>query len=442
VADGTNGAAVLPDARGSQTTTWLLTGPMFVGLDNLTIEDLWIYDAPTFHIDLYACTKVRIRGCRIEAAVPTFTGNTDGIHINGGCSEISIRDCWFATGDDAIAINLDEGNGQPGSDFLIDNIFLHGCLNAGRIYGLTNGISHRVSITNVRGTVQNAGWNIGYEGGGAAAVDSNHSIYIGNNEFAFTNTDARNALVWINTSAGNIEIDDCGFVDPTIACPIVKLDDNAQVVSSLRINRPRIHRSPDGNAAAWILDGTVGTIGNLEILNASVTETYGDSYTDIANLINLNGTRFGSLTFSGKLKGVGTAVNVTSLSASGPIDIPDLTHQANTGTNTAHSVVAAGSTIPVSIGRYRGVNLAGIASGTVSLTGPGLPSSGFGIADSLIGPGTIYRSSTHSALAYMDGASVVNLFTTTLPPATAYTLTGPSSGTVSVVSGAFTVTGR
>lgn len=367
--DGTNGAAFAPDARSSQNDKYLLTGPWFVGLDNLTIEDLWIYDAPTFHVNLSACTKVKIRGCRIEAATPSFTGNTDGIHCNGGCSEVAITDCWLSTGDDAIGINLEEGNGEPGSDFLIDNIFLHGCLNAGRLYGLAFGTSQRVSITNVRGTVRNAGFNIGYEGGGVSASEANHSVYFGNVELAFiADDDNRKAIVWINSSAGNIDVVDCGFVSPTIAAPIVKMNDNAQIVASLRIINPRIHRSPTGGAACWIFEGTVGTVGRLEIRGASVTESVGSTYDDIVNLVNLNGTTvFDSLSFSGYLEGVGTAINVTSSSSVGAIDIPDLVHQANTGTDAAHSVVVANST-PVNAGRYRLVNCAGLTSGPATLT--------------------------------------------------------------------------
>jgi hypothetical protein len=94
------------DARGSFTHNFLLCGIVLSAVDNLSINKVWVYDAPTFHINLYHCTHVWIDRCRIEAGNPSFSGNTDGIHFNGGCSACSVTNCWASTGDDFVAINL------------------------------------------------------------------------------------------------------------------------------------------------------------------------------------------------------------------------------------------------------------------------------------------------------------------------------------------------
>ena len=402
-----------PDARGSYPDNWLLTGIMLVGVENLAIDNVWVYDAPTFHIDLYHCQKVVIDRCRIEAGDPTVPGNTDGVHCNGGCSQVRISNTWFSTGDDAIGINLEEGDGSDGADFIVDNCVLSNCLNAGRIYAFNVSNSRRVSITNVRGTCQNSGFNIGYEGAASTQAECNHSVYIGNCEIQLTNPNFRNAMVWINSHAGVVEVSHCKFVEPSLAIPLVMMNRENPTVSSLRIVDCSIHRNSSGSAAAYAFEGSTGTVGDLVIQGFSVTEQSGQSYADIPALVDLNGTAVGRLTIDADVKGIARVVNITSSSTVGSVVVKDLVHRSNNGSPTAYSIVAAGSTVPVSVGRYSGANLAGLAGGTVSLTGPGLISSGFSFADGLIANGTIYNSSTQGALAYKGGAGGVSTFNMT-----------------------------
>lgn len=400
--DGTNGGSASPDARGSQTPSWLLCGLFFNALDNVEIDGVWIYDAPTFHANFYACTRVRIHHSRVEAATPSFSGNQDGWHLNGGCSDFLISLCDGATGDDYVGVNADEGNGQDCTDITISHCNIASCQSVLRVYGKANGACRGIRMNDVSArNIRFWAITLGDDGGvGASLSEATHSLSVSDCEFGFAssgNLGFDNSVLSIAGNAGSVELHRVRMHEPAMAYPFVLMTALTSTISRLVMSDCSIYRNEFGHAAATLLDGGHGTIGDLVVTGFHLAEESGHAYTDIANLINLHGTTVGGLTLSGKFKGVGTLVNITSASSVGPIDVTDLTHQSNAGSPTATSIVsAAGSAVPVSVGRYRGVNLAGMASGAVSLSGPGVLGSGFTYTDSVMANNTLYMGSDHS----------------------------------------------
>ena len=433
-----------PDARGPYAAGgYWLSGIIGVGVDNFRIKDVFIYDSPSYGVNLYHCTRGWIDDLRVEAGNPSFSGNTDAIHLNGGCSSITIDGIWASVGDDVLGCNADEGDKSPISDIVMANVTVENCQTVVRTYGNASAVK-RVQVHHVKGTgIRYWVAQIG-QGPGAVSTlaEACSSVELSDIEADVTGTGAGYGygIVYITGSAGVIDLNRIKHIEPTRAIPMVLMD-TGSVVSSLRMNDCLIHRNLNGNAAAYAFDGTAGTIGELSVTNFRVTEQSGQAYTDIPILFNLEGTAVGKLDLDATVKGVATVVNVTTASTVGGISINHLDHRSNAPGPTAHSIVAATSsgTIPVSLGRYTGTNLAGIASGPVALTGPGLVSSGFAIPDAMAGNNTIYQSSTQGGLAFKAGGTVGS-FTFAGSAATSYTLTGPGSGGVGVASSPFTVT--
>jgi hypothetical protein len=390
-----------PDARGSYAQ-WLLTGIFLNALDNVEIDRLWIYDAPTFHASLYACTKVWAHHCRVEAATPSFSGNTDGFHFNGGCQSCLVSWCWISTGDDAVGFNLDEGNGQDGADLVMADCVTVGCQSVLRVYGKDNAACRRVEMRNVKSTgVRVTGITLGDPSGSASTLaEATHSLSVTDCDFS----GGANAVMTVSGNAGHVEFTRVRMLEPLQGVPMVLMTSSTSTISTLVFRDCAIYRNTFGHAPAYLLDGSYGTIGDLVVDNFHYAEESGQAFTDVSELIILTGTTVGSISFSGRLKGVGTAIVAGSSSTVGSIDVPDLTHQSNTSPPSFFSIVTGGATVPVSVGRFRGVGLAGMAGGTVSLSGPGVLASGFPVADALMGNNTLYLASDHSnALSILIG---------------------------------------
>ncbi|XVF24804.1 hypothetical protein REPUB_Repub13aG0159300 [Reevesia pubescens] len=74
----------------------------FSSCNNLKLSGLTHINSPRSHISINSCTNVTITNLHIIA--PETAHNTDGIDI-ASSSNVQIRDCYIATGDDCIAIN-------------------------------------------------------------------------------------------------------------------------------------------------------------------------------------------------------------------------------------------------------------------------------------------------------------------------------------------------
>ncbi len=81
-------------------------GINLMNLNNITLENVVVVNSPAYHIRLSNVGNVAASGCIMQ----TFGPNTDGLHFDGPANDITISNCSFVTGDDAIALNCPEGN--------------------------------------------------------------------------------------------------------------------------------------------------------------------------------------------------------------------------------------------------------------------------------------------------------------------------------------------
>ncbi len=181
VRDGSLGNTSPPaDARSPYPSNYWLNAIALCGIDNVLVDNVHCYDIPGFSVSLFACRYVRVVNSRFES--PKVAGvrgaNTDGVHVNGGCSDVTVDHCLGQTGDDVVAFNIEEGNQVAGTDFKATNITLDDASNGVRVYGSNVTQTQRVIISGITGTSLSEFAVIIGVGAGSSVAGLNHSISI------------------------------------------------------------------------------------------------------------------------------------------------------------------------------------------------------------------------------------------------------------------------
>ena len=111
--------------------------PRMIGISNssdVTIEGIRLRNSAFWNIHLYKCSKVRVSGVNIYAPVkPVKAPSSDGIDLDA-CTDVHIKGCSFATGDDLVALkggkgpwaDADPDNGPDARILIEDCSFGHG----------------------------------------------------------------------------------------------------------------------------------------------------------------------------------------------------------------------------------------------------------------------------------------------------------------------------
>jgi polygalacturonase len=120
---------------------------------NVLIEGVTLRQSPMWQIHPVLCTNVTIRGVRIEResdAGPQTGPNCDGCDPES-CTDVLIEDCYFATGDDCIAIK--SGRNDDGRRIAApsQNIIIRGCQMEDGHGGITVGSEISGGVRNVFG---------------------------------------------------------------------------------------------------------------------------------------------------------------------------------------------------------------------------------------------------------------------------------------------------
>jgi polygalacturonase len=105
--------------KGGQRPSPLL---LFVNCRRLTIQDVYIENAPGWTLNTANCDNVDIHGISIKN--PVNGPNTDGIDITG-CQNVAISNCSIDTGDDAICLKSENPYGPEPR--LLKNIVVTDC---------------------------------------------------------------------------------------------------------------------------------------------------------------------------------------------------------------------------------------------------------------------------------------------------------------------------
>jgi hypothetical protein len=104
--NGHNGDSTTGMRQGSTAANLWYFGINLMNLDNITIENVVVVNTPAYHIRLSNVGNVAASGCVMRSVGI----NTDGLHFDGPANDITISNCNFTVGDDAIALNCPEGH--------------------------------------------------------------------------------------------------------------------------------------------------------------------------------------------------------------------------------------------------------------------------------------------------------------------------------------------
>lgn len=95
----------------------------FAYIKNLVLDSIYCDDfsSDTYFIHCCCWENILIQNCHIE-------GNKDGVHLATG-TDATIRNCYFATGDDSIALNCHDYNSSIVEFGWIRNVLVENCVN-------------------------------------------------------------------------------------------------------------------------------------------------------------------------------------------------------------------------------------------------------------------------------------------------------------------------
>jgi hypothetical protein len=156
---GRNGDSTTGTRQGG--VAWYF-GINLMNLNDIVIENVVVVNTPAYHIRLSNVGNVEVSGCVLRS-VGT---NTDGLHFDGPANDISISNCEFFCGDDAIALNCPEGYTGNISRVTVSNCKFSS-LTLMRLYTI-NGSDNpqkfnidNVMVSNCSGTLTLAAFSIG-----------------------------------------------------------------------------------------------------------------------------------------------------------------------------------------------------------------------------------------------------------------------------------------
>lgn len=286
------GNSTTGDLRGDIVAPYWYTGFHIHAIKNLTWDNVYIYDSPSFGATIYGCVHVRVRGGKVES--PLRSVNTDGYHFNGGCHDVIVNGPTLATGDDAIAINVDEGDGQAGYDFILNNVVLDDCYGALRIYGKAKSTKNIIA-SNFVGTVRSYKVAYGLELALPAPLDEcNHSVTLSNWDVHYSGAIVpTTGDIVLTGSGGSLILDNFQVNSPLYALPIlytVATMFTPCTISNVVLNNCQIYRDDTGNANAYLLGMQTGTIKNFNINNFRMISQKDATYSTAITLILVTGT--------------------------------------------------------------------------------------------------------------------------------------------------------
>ena len=159
--NGSNGNSTSGQTQGTKVTWYC--GINLMNLDNITLEKVVVVNTPAYHFRLSNVGNVVASGCVMKS----YGLSTDGLHFDGPANDITISNCDFTMGDDAIALNCPEGySGNISRVTVTDCTF--NSFSMMRLY-TTNGGPNKfnidaVSVSNCSGTLSETGFLIGLGG--------------------------------------------------------------------------------------------------------------------------------------------------------------------------------------------------------------------------------------------------------------------------------------
>ena len=299
--NGENGGDSTTGLRqGSQARGVWYYGINIMNLDDITVENVVVVNTPAYHFRFSNVGNVSISGCVMKS-----TGvSTDGLHFDGPANDITITNCDFTTGDDAIALNGPEGHTgdisrvsvsnckfDAWSLMRLDSINCSGCLPRCNV--------NTVSVSNCTGSLQQAAFIIGQGAQAAPALIDGLTI----SDCNFTAP----AVIEIASNFGSIELNrvtlnaSTARMNPAFNSPGMGLTRTSRYMygctyigSNLTVNDCVISRASNGVAAGFILEYG-SSISNLVINGLSIQDSTGKSYSAMRSLVDAAAGSLGNL---------------------------------------------------------------------------------------------------------------------------------------------------
>ena len=228
-------------------------------------------------------SQVTVTGCRFRPFLDTETvspTNTDGLHINGPAYDVTVSDCYFRTGDDAIALNCPEGYSGSIERVAITNCVFAGSQTAVRLYADTSnayqtGLLNNIAIANLTGYVNVAVFVVGLESDRTLTVlEAIRNVTISN-----VSVSAQRWML-VSDNIGSMAIDGCTWSEATPnSVGMIQAWHNTVTISNLSIRNCRLLRDSLGNSQTYIVDSvSMNFGGSFKILQLNV---HGFSIEDI-----------------------------------------------------------------------------------------------------------------------------------------------------------------
>lgn len=284
--NGLNGDSTNKIRQGS-ATLWYF-GINLMNLNNISIEKVVVVNTPAYHIRLSNVGNVTVSG----SVMRSFGANTDGLHFEGPSNDLTISDCDFTTGDDAIALNAPEGYSGNISGVTVTNCTFNS-FSLMRLYTAT-GIPQlsvdTVSVSNCKGTFSEAAFNVGYQ---ASTSYPNPVTGLTVSDCVLTTP----VVFAVTENFGSIELNNVTYIPTKAAqaCALLAPSLFYKATThglSLTLNNCVIYRT-SGIEVAAVLLGYGSTVDNL-VFNGFALQDAG-SYSPALALVNVGQGSVGQL---------------------------------------------------------------------------------------------------------------------------------------------------
>lgn len=296
-----NGNSTSGDPRGlaaNGSDLWYY-GINLMNLDRIVVENVRFYNVSAYNLRLSNCGDWIVDGCHFENFLPTDTvtgQNSDGLHVDGPSNDGRISNCFFRTGDDAIALNAPEGYSGAIVRTTITNCVSLQSQTMMRIYttsqaprsGSAAPIVDGLTVTNYIGSANVVGILIGLESARTITVTD------GIKNISFNNVKiTAPGFCWIQDNVGTISFNGCDWISGTRNEGMITGCTVSSTVDSLLVANCRMVRTPSGSSAAALFDnqnifsmGAPGiTFGRVLVNGFQVVDTDGFSGSAIAGLV-------------------------------------------------------------------------------------------------------------------------------------------------------------
>ena len=248
--NGRTGNSTTGDPHGSP---WLF-GINLMDMEQVTIDQVTVFHAPTYGIRLSNVGHAQLTRCRLtpfspnEIVLPT---NTDGIHVNGPANDIAISGCYFRTGDDGIALNAPEGHSGniervTASDCVFDQSELMMRIYAG---SRSNLYVSDVTASGFTGTCNVLCFIFGLEDRGALTMqDAVRNVLIHNCQVTGP------YLAFLQDNIQSVTFRDVTWTGTNLPYGMVATANHAVTIDALTLMECTIRRTPDGSGAVCVVD--------------------------------------------------------------------------------------------------------------------------------------------------------------------------------------------